>query len=53
MSLEEADQEDKDSATSTVVANDPCKGEGTGRILRLDEQRERGMEKRRAAEWKK
>lgn len=51
--LEERDQKDEDSATGTVVANDPGKGGGRGRILLLDKQRERGMEKRRAAEWKK
>lgn len=52
-SLEERDQKDEDSATGTVVANEPCKGEGRGRILLRDKQRERGMEKRRAAEWNK
>lgn len=33
-----------------VVTNDPCRGQGTGKILLLEKQRQRAMEKRRAAE---
>lgn len=36
-----------------VVTNDPCRGQGTGKILLLEKQRQRAMEKRRAAEQNK
>lgn len=52
-SLEERDQEDEDSSMGIVVTNDPCRGQGMGKILLLGKQRQRAMEKRRAAEQNK
>lgn len=51
-SLEERDQEDpqEDSSMGFVVTNDPCRGQGTGKILLLEKQGQREFEKRRAAE---
>lgn len=33
-----------------MVTNDPCRRQGTGKILLLEKQGQRAMEKRRAAE---